>query len=304
VSTYGEALAAGRAVLAEAGVRSAAVDARLLMGHASGLDAAALISRGREAVPALAEAAFRSHLNRRMAGEPVDRILGEKEFWGLRLELGPATLAPRPETETLVTAVLARARKEWPADLRICDLGTGSGAIVIALLAELPAARAVATDISAEALRIAGRNAERHGVADRACFEEIGFADGPAGPFEVVVSNPPYICSADIDALDREVRDFDPRAALDGGADGMDACRAILSRAPALLEAGGLMALEVGHDQAEAVGRLCRAHGMVDLSFENDLGGTARVVMATMPSVPGVRRWASKKSLGNIGVSG
>jgi release factor glutamine methyltransferase len=303
VTTYGEALAAGRAALAEAGVASAALDARLLMGHAAGLDAAALISRDREAVPALAEAAFRSHLKRRMAGEPVDRILGEKEFWGLRFELSPATLAPRPETETLVAAVLARARR-LPADLRVCDLGTGSGAIVVALLTELPKSRGVATDISAEALRIARRNAERHGVADRIRFEAIGFADGPVGPFDVVVSNPPYMRRAELDVLDREVRDFDPRAALDGGADGLDAYRAILSRAPALLAAGGLLALEVGYDQAEAVGRLCRAHGTADISFEHDLAGRARVVMTTMPAASETRHRASKKALGKLGVSG
>jgi release factor glutamine methyltransferase len=273
------------------------------MADAAGLDSAALIARGREPVPALAERLFDAHLRRRLKGEPVARILREREFWGLAFEVDASTLTPRPDTETLVECVLAKVRRNFPSGVSLCDLGTGSGAIVVALLKEVPEARAVATDISATALAVAQRNAERHGVAERLRLEQVDFGDGPEGSFDVVVANPPYVRTADIDALEREVRDFDPHTALDGGPDGLDAYRTIVGRAGSLLVEGGLVALEIGHDQDEAVAALCGDAGLVDISVHQDLAGRARVVMATKPRVggEGARR---KKALGKVVGSG
>jgi release factor glutamine methyltransferase len=298
--TYEAALATARGALADAGITRAAIDARLLMAAAAGIDMAALISRARDPLPALAQARFDAHLRRRLGGEPVARILGEKEFWGLRFEIGAATLVPRPETETLVECVLERVRR-LKADIAICDLGTGSGAILVALLKELPEAHGAGTDISAVALDLARRNAERHGVANRVTFEQVAFADGPRGPFDVVVSNPPYVRSGAIPRLERDVREFDPRVALDGGADGLDAFRAILARAEALVAEGGIAAFETGHDQADDVAGLCRAHGLVNVEVRNDLSGTARVVVAKAGAG---ERPVAKKALGKVAICG
>jgi release factor glutamine methyltransferase len=278
--TYAEALSEGRAALQASGVESPALDARLLLAHAADLDAAALIARSNEELPALAHRAFANHLRRREKGEPVARIFGEAEFYGLRLKLGPATLIPRPETETLVELVLAEARNRFPPNVSICDLGTGSGAIAIALLTELPEAHATATDISEEALSIAMLNAERHGVRSRMMFRRAAFGEALEGPFDIVVSNPPYIRSDVIATLAREVRDHDPRAALDGGPDGLAAYRAILAHAPELLHDGGILALEIGYDQSESVAALCREAGFGQVAAYPDLAGRERVVMA------------------------
>ena len=302
--TYAAALAEARTALAGAGIASAALDARLLMAAAAGLDTAALIARANENLPALAEGRFDAHLKRRIAGEPVARILGEKEFWGLPFEVNAATLVPRPDTETLVQAVLTEARSRFDGTFTICDLGTGSGAIVIALLSELPDARGVATDISEAALATARRNAERLGVAAQISFHAVDFAKGPDGPFDVVVSNPPYIPSGAIESLAAEVKDYDPHAALDGGPDGLGAYRAILARADTLVAKGGLMALEVGYDQSESVAALCRANGLGDVTIRHDLAGIGRVVVAHAAGTQTDKRKAAKKALGKVWISG
>ncbi|MGH6924652.1 MAG: peptide chain release factor N(5)-glutamine methyltransferase [Propylenella sp.] len=287
MTTYGEALAAGRAALSAAGVASAATDARLLLAAASKLDMAALIARGREELPAVVGAEFDAHIKRRLGGEPVARILGVKEFWGLPIAVGPAVLVPRPETETLVETVLVEIKRRFPSDVTIADLGTGSGAILIALLSELPGARGVATDVSEEALALARANAERNGVGRRIAFECVSFDEGPRGPFDVVVANPPYIKSEAIAGLEREVRGHDPHAALDGGPDGLTYYRAILQRVDSLLADGGLIGFEVDADQGEAVTALCRAAGLNEVSVLPDLAGRDRVVtaVATMSAV-------------------
>ena len=295
MTTYGEALAAARAGLRQAGASSAALDARLLLGAAAGLGTAALIARSRDPIPPLAKATFDAHVRRRLAGEPVARIIGEKEFWGLAFALHPATLEPRPDTEILVDVVLAEARRRFPRDLSICDLGTGSGAIIVTLLAELPGAQGTATDVSEEALAIAQRNAERHGVAERLRFQLADFASGPDGAFDVVASNPPYVASGDIDRLDRAVRDFDPRAALDGGPDGLAAYRAIVGRLPARLAKGGLFVVETGHDQSDVVAGLCRGAGLDDVAIVPDLAGIGRVVRASASACWPPRRLRKKR---------
>lgn len=298
--TYGEALLAARMSLVEAGVESAALDARLLLAAASGLDMAALVARGRDALPEVARAAFNGHLQRRLKGEPVGRILGEKEFWGLQMKVGGASLLPRPETETLVEIVLAKIRRCYRPDLTICDLGTGTGAILVALLKELPQARGFATDISEEALAIARLNAERHGVHRRIAFERVSFAQGPRASFDVVVANPPYIRSGAIDGLRPEVRDYDPHAALDGGTDGLAAYRAILGRIDSLLSEGGLLGFEVGYDQGATVAALCRRAGLAEVRVHNDLAGLGRVVTGSRTIGDGPRK-AAKKALGKVG---
>lgn len=281
MTTYGAALAEARAALASSGIESAALDARLLLADASGFDIAALIARSGDTLPTLAREGFENHLKRRRLGEPVARILGEAEFWGLRLQLNSDTLVPRPETETLIEAVLAEARQNFPSALRICDLGTGSGAIAIALLSELSEARAVVTEISEGALSMAMLNAERHGLRSRMAFHLADFAsETEEGPFDIVVSNPPYIRSGEIAGLQREVREHDPRRALDGGADGLGAYRAILGKMGELLAKDGLVALEIGYDQGSAVADLCRGAGLVDTRIKEDLGGRDRVVLA------------------------
>ena len=280
MSTFGEVLANARASLQWAGVSEAARDARLLLAAAAEMDASAIIARDRDAVPALACDVFDDHMRRRLTGEPVARILGEKEFWSLPIKLGAATLVPRPETETLVEIVLAEARQRFPPDLMIADLGTGSGAIALALANELPQAHVVATDICEDALAIARLNAGRLGIAERIAFERVDFLNGPRGPFHVVVANPPYIRSDAIAGLAREVRDHDPRRALDGGPDGLAAYRDILLRVDSLLCPVGLIAFEVGYDQGAKVAALCREARLGDVCVHADLAGRGRVVTA------------------------
>jgi release factor glutamine methyltransferase len=298
--TYGEALSEARAALRAANIEDAGVDARLLLSAVTGLSAAGLISSDRDALSKLALERFRSHIGRRLAGEPVARILDGVEFWGLHIRLNAATLIPRPDTEILVEAALEEARKSLPADITICDLGTGAGAIAIALLRELPEAHAVATDISAEALAMARENAERLGVLPRLALERSSFADGPKGSFDMVLANPPYIPRDAIEELQREVRDHDPHTALDGGPDGLDAYRAILARAGTLVSRRGFLAFEVGYDQADSVMTLCRQAGLANVTKVRDLVGRWRVVLGRGSGSESARE-GSKKALGKVG---
>ena len=231
---------------------------------------------GPEAASSL-EAAAR----RRLAGEPVARILEAWEFWGLPFRLSPETLVPRPDTETLVEAALA-ATPDRAAPLRILDLGTGSGCILVALLSELPNATGLGVDRSWGALRTARANARNNGVANRAGFVASDWCDALGAPFDRVVSNPPYIASGVIAGLDREVRQHDPRAALDGGDDGLAAYRRIVhAAAETLLAPGGSLHFEIGYDQAEAVTVLGEKAGLRSGGIAHDLAGHARVVSFT-----------------------
>ena len=279
--TVGAALAAARRSLTDAGKGEPNLDARLLLSAASGLGVTALLGGPEKLLDEDADHRFQDYVARRLAGEPVARILGSKEFWGLPFRLNAATLEPRPDTETLVEVALDLARVLGEGGpITVCDLGTGTGAIAIALLTELPGATAVAVDISAEAVATARRNAEALGVADRISFRVGDFAEVPDGRFDLVVSNPPYVESSGIAALPPEVRLHDPHAALDGGADGLDAYRTIAARADALLSARGMLALEVGHGQAASVAGLCRDAGLEVHRIAPDLAGIQRVVVA------------------------
>ena len=264
-----------------AGIDSAELDARILVGSVLGLDLTGLIAAAARILTDDEAERLEGFARRRIAGEPVARILGLKEFWGLPLRLSPATLVPRPDTETVVEAALEILRAESRRDspLRIADLGTGSGAILLALLSELPDAFGVGTDISVPALRTARDNARQLGFAARAAFVACDYAAALSGPFDLIVSNPPYIRSAQIASLDAEVRDHDPRRALDGGFDGLDAYRLIAPEARRLLTPGGALVLEVGHGQSGDVQELLAAAGATPAGPpKSDLAGIRRAV--------------------------
>jgi len=264
-----------------AGIDSASLDARLLTGHALGLDLTGVITAAQRQLTADESARLEDYARRRLAGEPVARIVGEKEFWGLPLQLAPATLVPRPDTETVVELALEllRAGGELDRQLRIADLGTGTGAILLALLSELPAATGIGTDISEAALQTAAANAARAGLSDRATFIACNYASGLSGPFDLIVSNPPYIRSADIGSLAPEVRNHDPLAALDGGADGLDAYRALVPQAARLLAPGAALVVEAGAGQSGQIEALMVAAGLTPApSPKADLAGIPRAV--------------------------
>jgi release factor glutamine methyltransferase len=259
------------------GIDSAELDARLLTGGAFGLDLTGLIAATTRIVTPDEAAHLENFLQRRLAGEPVARILGVKEFWGLTLNLSAATLVPRPDTETVVELALEVCRRQERR--RIADIGTGSGAILLALLSELPDATGIGTDISLEALRMARDNAARLGLTQRAAFVACNYTAALSGPFDLIVSNPPYIRSADIAGLDREVREYDPPRALDGGPDGLAAYRAIAPDAARLLAPGGTLIVEAGYGQSGPIAELMSASGLTpDVPPKADLAGIPRAV--------------------------
>ena len=267
-------------VFTTAGLANPRGDARFLAEHALGLSSSALILHGHAPLGETGARALSEAAAKRLAGKPVARILGAWEFWGLPFRLSPETLVPRPDTETLVEAAL-RLFPDPARPLRLADLGTGSGCILVALLHERPKTFGIGLDRSQDALATATENARANGVGARAAFLRGSWLDALAGPFDLIVSNPPYIGSSVIPTLDAEVRGHDPRAALDGGPDGLDAYRAILAsvaQRPGLLAPGGAMALEIGYDQAEAVTGLARTAGFSDIGIAHDLAGHPRVV--------------------------
>jgi len=262
-----------------AGIDSAELDARLLVGAALGLDLTGLITSANRELTPNESSHLESLAARRLNGEPVARILGHKEFWGLSLKLSAATLVPRPDTETVVELALEIARASSLRFKRIADIGTGTGAILLALLHELPDAFGVGTDISLDALATARRNAADLGLSRRAGFTACDYAAALRGPFELIVSNPPYIRSSDIADLAIEVREHDPLAALDGGADGLDAYRALIPQAAALLAPGGALVVEGGQGQAAPIEALMTAAGLaVRHPPKIDLAGIPRAI--------------------------
>ena len=250
-----------RTRLEAAGIESPELDARLLLGEVLQLDLTGLIAAAARTLNADEAMRLESFIQRRLAGEPVARILGHKEFWGLPLALSPATLVPRPDTETIVEAALDLMKQDGRSNdaLRIADIGTGSGAILLALLSELPNAQGIGTDINSEALRTAARNAAALGLSERARFIECNYADALHGPLDLIVSNPPYIPSAEIATLSVEVREHDPLLALDGGADGLGPYRLFASALPPLLAPGGVIVFEIGAGQGPDVVALMTA---------------------------------------------
>ena len=278
-ATRAEALRLLRRAFAEAGLDTPGLDARILLGEALGVGAAALALHPDEPLGAAAAERLRAFAARRLAREPVARILGTQEFWGLPFRLSPETLVPRPDSETVVEAALAGIA-DRRARLRILDLGTGSGCLLIALLHELPNAWGLGLDRSPSALATARENARRNGVAGRAAFAASDWAAAlaPLERFDLAVSNPPYVATATIPALAPEVRDHDPLKALDGGPDGLAAHRAILSAAPRLLTPTGRLVLEIGFDQETAIRTLAPPAGLTAHHVTPDLAGHPRAV--------------------------
>jgi release factor glutamine methyltransferase len=284
------ALATLRRELAARGVSGAALEARCLVEAACGFDRANLVAQGHgplgEAAPRLAALTAR-----RFAGEPLARILGAREFWGLAFQLSVATLVPRPETETLVEAALrhCEATRGRNHPWRILDLGTGSGCIGVSLLTELPRAMLLGVDRSVDALKTAKANARRHGTADRARFIAGDWAKPIRASFDIVVSNPPYVAAGDLPGLAVEVRDHDPRLSLDGGADGLDSYRAIGKELPRLLASDGRVFLEIGAGQLDDARALLQAFGFTDFSSHADLAAISRVISAGLSRAPVMR---------------
>jgi release factor glutamine methyltransferase len=215
-------------------------------------------------------------MNRRLTGESVARIIGHREFYGLEFRLNEATLEPRPDTELLVDLAI----EALPQGGRMLDLGTGSGCIPIAILANRPDANGMATDINSRALEQASENAELNGVGERLAFVQGDWFGALAGEerFDVITSNPPYIASAVVETLEAEVKDFDPRLALDGGPDGLGPYRIIAGEASQWLKPGGLVLLEIGYDQGEAVSEILLGAGFTQIAIHKDLAGLDRVV--------------------------
>lgn len=263
------------------------LDARLLVAHALGCEPNRLVLLADEPADAAAVAAAEGLVARRIAGEPVARILGTKDFWTLTLALSPETLVPRPDTETVVEAALAALDRDGrrAAPLRLLDLGTGSGAILLALLAELPEATGVGVDLSEGAARTARANAERLGLSGRAAFVVGDWAAGLSGRFDLLVANPPYIVRDEIPGLPVEVSGHDPHMALDGGADGFDAHRAIVADLGRMLAPGGHAFIEVGAGQAPRLAAI--AGGGFEAAVFCDLAGTERVVGLSRRRKPG-----------------
>lgn len=267
-----------------AGIDESEADARILLGHALRLDRARLAAQADRLLEAREIDAASALAARRLRREPVARILGHKEFWSLALQIGPGVLVPRPETETVVeTALDIVARGGLRQErLRILDIGTGSGALLLALLTEMPNALGVGTDISNESLAIARENAERHRLDMRCNFIATDIAQGVAGPFDLIVSNPPYISSVDIGTLAPEVRNYDPMIALDGGVDGLDVYRAIANAAPRLLAAGGHLIVELGAGQEPNVRDLFTKARLKAGGVRKDLAGIPRALPAAL----------------------
>lgn len=279
----GDLLAEIRADLAGAGIDNPRLDARLIVGAAAGASIEQMIARPEAPVDAVSAAFARALAERRAEGAPIAYLLGSKEFWSLDFLVTGATLVPRPDSETLVEAALARCA-DWSRAWRVADLGTGSGCLLLAFLSERPNAIGVGVDASFEALSVARANAHAHRFDARARFVCSSWTSGLAGPFDLVFANPPYIPSEDIPLLAREVRDYEPFEALDGGPDGLDPYRAILADLPRILAPGGVVVFEVGKGQAIAVADLCETADLTVETIRRDLGGVSRCVVAVKPS--------------------
>jgi release factor glutamine methyltransferase len=271
-----------------AGIDGAAIDARILIAGLLDLEAAATITQGGRPLSDAEAERIEAAARRRLAGEPAYRILGHRPFFTLDLALSAETLEPRADTEILVEAMLpfVKAVIGRKGEARILDLGTGTGAIALALLAAAPEARALATDISDDALKTARANAARHGLSDRFSTLSSDWFAGIEGRYDVVVSNPPYIASDVIATLADEVRLHDPMAALDGGVDGLYAYRAMARDVAAHLAPDGVMGLEIGFDQKGAVTTLFESAGFVRIRDVRDLAGHDRVLVFEQAGSP------------------
>ena len=255
-------------------------EVQMLLTRAGQVDAASLLAYPERAAQARSTAAYAQTLARRLSGEPMAYVLGEREFYGLVFEISPVVLIPRPETELLVELALERLTAQSAAT--VLDLGTGSGCIAVALAKLRPAARIIATDVSPGALDVARCNARRHGVTNIA-FRVGSWFEAVAGErFDLIVSNPPYVARGDAHLVQGDLR-FEPTVALTAGPNGFEAMHAIVSGAPQHLTPGGSLLVEHGYGQGEAVARLLRSAGLVEVIARNDLAGIARAAAGRRP---------------------
>ena len=292
--TLGSLLGEVASMLSQAGFTEPRRAARRLVASTLDLTPAELLSHSEQVLDEQHTGRVRRALDRMAEHEPLSRIVGRREFWGLEFTLCGDTLDPRPETETVVEAVLRRVL-DRDAPLRFLDLGTGTGCILLALLSEFPAATGFGVDLALGAVMTARRNAAALGLAERAHFLVGDWGTAMSGKFDVIASNPPYIASAALADLPPEVALYDPCLALDGGADGLGAYRALVVDLARLLQPGAVLVIEVGFSQAPAVAAMLRASGMAIEGCERDLAGIARCVVAGAPAraaqkVVGMRR--------------
>ena len=283
MTTLSEIMADIRNRLVSAGIEDPAAEARILVGGLLGLGRTDFITRGAMYLDLADEARIHAAVDRRVKGEPPYRILGSRAFYGLELKLSKGTLEPRPDTEILVDAVLEALGARKDHDLRVIDLGTGTGAICLALLSQLPHAIGVGVDISNDALGTAMQNAVANGLGDRFAALQSNWFEKISGTYDVIVSNPPYISSSVIASLDREVREHDPLVALDGGADGLDAYRVIAGEARKFLAPDGLIAVETGFDQYHAVKAIFAENSFAQVFAHKDYAGNDRVQVFRAP---------------------
>ena len=269
--TYGELRVQAIAALRSSGVQDAQIDVRILLSYASGLSSSELIMSGQDAVPPDVAEKLLSFIARRKNQEPVAYIVGEQAFWSMVFKLNKHVLIPRPETEGVVEQALALLGKQENA--RILDVGTGSGAILISLLHELPTATGWGIDISENALEVARQNAKLLGVANRCTFETSDFLRDVRGRYDIVVANPPYITGAAMQALPPDVGLYEPHLALSGGADGLNAYKSIINDLPNALTAGGDVVFEIGYDQKTTVCNLLADAGAANIICQQDLAG-------------------------------
>jgi release factor glutamine methyltransferase len=282
METRGSLVAEAAAELSAAGCWDARRQARRLISEALAITQSDLFGYPDRAIDHEQIGRARVWLGRMVAGEPLSRILARREFWGLEFTLSADTLDPRPETETIVEAVLRR-KLDRHAPLRVLDLGTGTGCLLLALLYEFPGADGIGIDIAEGAVRTAARNAVLLGLADRARFFVGDWAAALSTRFDAILANPPYVASKAFALLPREVACHDPCRALDGGEDGLRSYREITEGVPRLLSPEGIMVTEVGAGQADAVAAMLQASGLVVDGIENDLTGIARCVIARLP---------------------
>jgi release factor glutamine methyltransferase len=272
-----DALASLKKTFQISGIENPAREARFSLCAASGISPVALITDPQEplgsAAPRVQEIAAR-----RAVGEPLSRIVGRREFWGLSFTITSHVLDPRPETETIVEAALSILSDRWEDPMRILDLGVGSGALLCALLTEFGAAHGIGVDVSSDAAEVAQGNLQACGLSLRAEIRVGDWTSGLEGRFDLIVSNPPYIPTADLAGLPREVRDFDPWLALDGGIDGLDAYRRILPESRRLIAPGGWLLAELGGTQAADVTAIANQCGFTNVRTYQDLAGSNRVV--------------------------
>jgi release factor glutamine methyltransferase len=273
------ALADATAALAAAGIESARLDARVLVAHALGLEAAALLTGGGRGLSDDESRTVAGLIARRRRGEPVAHIVGTREFWGLSFKVSRDALIPRPDSETLIDAALA-SLADRARSLAVLDLGVGTGCLLLALLTELPQAWGVGVDVSAPALKLARANAAALGLADRAFWVEADWTSGLGGRFDLVLANPPYVRDDEIATLAPEVARYEPRIALAGGVDGLASYRMLSRQLGAVLAPHGVACVEVGHGQAAPVAGLLRAAGLAVRDIRRDLAGIERCIVA------------------------